>query len=765
MKAKNEFIEYIDKIYLENPIINYRKILSPIKSLGLPAIYTILELAETSDVDKKLFLFNIVSELGNRKAIPLLSKILHNQLRDDDTRILALMATTRLGGKVEFDSFYSTINNFEMLGRFFVLNALNEIDNPMAIEELTEQFSSITRDGKVSVLMEFIKIKDDERILPTISAWIDRVEDDLQEYIIVTFLNSRSKVAYNYLQEIIQRVKNPVIQEKAREAIFKLGRAPLIPQNPDLTYKFYKSFITSSDGSGSSIYVYAVKTPRNTIKMLDFIVNDITGINDAFGLEFNPGDFKSFYEKLVSENFYIISEVDAPFLLKRIKDAENRTILKGNRLPVPYLSHRYIFNSLLPPANNDSEIRFNEYIAGIKSKSSELLPRTPELYHKNEINLSWFIEFDEMPNVSFELNELIALKIEKNPAAEEFYWKIFHQIFTDEFIKLIEKRLQQYAFIAFLNNDLPNADLAIAAALELTRIKPAKHIFLKKMFDFSIDIFQNRGRNSNIEKLIEEEFPEFNENHLQTWIKSAKNDNDDWMEEEWWGDNIPDLNSVSAFEAFLTDKTPLLLPKNNTMTYIEKLFFLKEKFPDTRFSRTVPKTIKGMKPKDLIRLLNFWETAHDSYLYSLIGAIDWKNLRQELGLYIDRKIIRGNFKDVEYILANRMPTRGYEDVHIDLAKRLWTEYVYMNDGQVEPMNKPATWAAGLEYLVGSMIYAKDPQTELAHDYGISPASVGSRYRMLKDTLNLYIFNNEIQKVTEQMDELLYTIYKTLEEDV
>ncbi|MBN2088224.1 hypothetical protein JW964_01355 [candidate division KSB1 bacterium] len=765
MKAKEEFIEYIDKIYLENPIKSYRKILSPIKSLGLPAIYTILELAETSHVDKKLFLFNIISELGNRKAIPLLSKILHNQLRDDDTRILALMATTRLGGKVDFDSFYATINNFEMLGRFFVLNALNEMDNPLAIEELTEQFSGITREGKISILMEFVKIKDDERILPTISAWIDRVDDELQEYIIVTFLNSRSKIAYNYLQEIIQRVKNPTIQEKAREAIFKLGRAELIPQNPELTYKFYKAFITSSDGSGSSIFVYAVKTQRNTIKMLDFIVNDTIGINDAFGLEFNQNDFKSFYEKLINENFYIIGEVDAPFLLKRIKEAENRTILKGNRLPLPYLSHRYIFNSLLPVSNNESENKFNEFAGEIKHKSHELLPRSPELYNHNEINLSWFIEFDEMPNISFELNELIEQIMNNNPQSEVLYWKIFHQIFTGEFVKLIEMRLQQYAFISFLNNNLPTAELAIAAAIELTQIIPEQHIFLKKMFDFSIEIFQNRGRNSNIEKLIQEEFPEFNEGHLKTWIQSAKNNNEDWMDEEWWGENIPELNSVSAFEAFLTDKTPLLLPKNNTMTYIEKLFFLKEKFPDTRFSRTVPRSIKGMKPKDIIRLLNFWETAHDSYLYSLIGAIDWKNLRQELGLYIDRKIIRGNFKDVEYILANRMPTRGYEDVHIDLARRLWTEYVFMNDGQVEPMNKPATWAAGLEYLVGSMIYAKDPQIELARDYGISPASVGARYRMLKDTLNLYIFNNEIQKVTEQMDELLYTIYKTLEEDV
>lgn len=765
MKAKEEFIEYIDKIYLENPIKSYRKILSPIKSFGLPAIYTILELAETGDVDKKLFLFNIISELGNRKAVPLLSKILHNQLRDDDTRILALMATIRLGGKVDFDSFYATINNFEMLGRFFVLNALNEIDNPMAIEELTEQFSNVTRDGRISILMEFLKVKDDERILPTLSAWIDRVEEELQEYLIVAFLNSRSKVAYNYLQEIIQRVKNPVIQEKAREAIFKLGRTTLLPQNQELTYKFYKGFITSSDGSGSSIFVYAVKTAQNTIKMLDFIVNDTNGINDAFGLEFNQNDFKSFYEKLIHEDFYIIGEVDAPFLLKRIKEAENRTISKGNRLPLPYLSHRYIFNSLIPVLNNESEKKFNDFLAEIRPKSHQLLPRTPELYNHNEINLSWFIEFDELPNISFELNELLDQKMDSHPEYEEHYWKIFHQIFTGEFVKLIEARLHQYAFISFLNNNIEKAELAAAAAIELALLKPEQHVFLLKMFVFSIDIFQNRGRNSNIEKLIQEEFPEFNESNLKDWIQTPKNENDDWMEEEWWGENIPELNSVSAFEAFLTDKTPLLLPRNNTMTYIEKFFFLKEKFPDTRFSRTVPKSIKGMKPKDLIRLLNFWETAHDSYLYSLIGAIDWKNLRQELGLYIDRKIIRGHFKDVEYILANRMPTRGYEDVHIDLAKRLWTEYVFMNDGLVEPMNKPATWAAGLEYLVGSMIYAKDPQIDLARDYGISPASVGARYRILKDTLNLHIFNNEIQKVTEQMDELLYTIYKTLEEDV
>ncbi|MDZ7262547.1 MAG: DUF6398 domain-containing protein, partial [candidate division KSB1 bacterium] len=205
---------------------------------------------------------------------------------------------------------------------------------------------------------------------------------------------------------------------------------------------------------------------------------------------------------------------------------------------------------------------------------------------------------------------------------------------------------------------------------------------------------------------------------------------------------------------------PPVFPLDGTLSEWEKLKLLQSKMPQMPFAKTMPPDLQQWSLAERIRTVNLWETAYDNYIETLIGGIDWEKLRQELEISISNMPLEGFPAEVETLFLAQMPSRGYDEEHLQLARRLWREYIVIKDYQILPKGKPETWAAGVEYLIGALCYDRDPQQQVATNYGVSTASLAARYKELKETLNLEIFTHEFDKHLSHIADLLKTVIKT-----
>lgn len=73
----------------------------------------------------------------------------------------------------------------------------------------------------------------------------------------------------------------------------------------------------------------------------------------------------------------------------------------------------------------------------------------------------------------------------------------------------------------------------------------------------------------------------------------------------------------------------------------------------------------------------------------------------------------------------------YEDV---LA--IWLDFINQVYPDVPRIIKPQTWAAGLEYSLARFHFLNLTQKELALKYGVSPASVGAKYKIINQALQI-----------------------------
>lgn len=486
MNAQSEIRQQIEKLYSQSTSIQLtQEILYFLKQQGMESIHVILDLAESADPQKKYFLYNLISELGNKKAIKTLRNLLENPEIPDETQLLMMMTIVRLGGQIDFDKIISEINNYEILCRFFALSALSAVDNPTIFEELIDQISEITDIRDELIWEELALIENDPRLVPLASALLDRVEEKWYGYLITMFENSQSQAAFPYLKELIQRTANKPLQDAARNTIFKIAQqtTPELEQYP---FRFYKAFISSGDGDGSSICIFAVKTRFDSIRLLTFVLNDLEGIKEAFGLELPSNAFEAFIEKMGYGGLFEIAEVDAEYIFTRKELGEQLTIENSEILPTTYLVWRSIFNCEC--AKNPKLMRkpdFNALQQRVYNERLTLLHATPALFENIEIKMSWFLDFYDLEDI---MNQA------ENPDSTEKAANISHKmdnLFDKSLLELLKNRLEHYAYVCFLNQSKSNARLALAAAQTLFEVPVNEHPFLKEMFRQSLNVLKN----------------------------------------------------------------------------------------------------------------------------------------------------------------------------------------------------------------------------------------------------------------------------------
>ncbi len=105
------------------------------------------------------------------------------------------------------------------------------------------------------------------------------------------------------------------------------------------------------------------------------------------------------------------------------------------------------------------------------------------------------------------------------------------------------------------------------------------------------------------------------------------------------------------------------------------------------------------------------------------------------------------FQDIENVFLSNMRRHDYKSLPRKIAKRLWAETIYLTDGNLQPMAKPFSWGAGIELLVGSLIFDRTPMEILEIDYQISSSTIRKRMEQLCEILNTKVFTYPFQKLS------------------
>lgn len=787
MNAERELIENIEQLYHQKPSTqHYRDSLAQLRCKGLSAIRTILELAQKVDSDRQVFLFNLISELGNKKAIRMLSRHVNHQEHSDEFKLLALFTIIRLGGQVDLDEFYAAIDNFELLGKYFVLTALNEANNPLFIESFIEQFYEITEYNDFSIFSEFLQLRRDPRVVPLIGSLIDRANDAMLEYMIPILQKSESHEAFHYLKEIIQRTKNPQLQQQAQSAIFDLAQHKM--QQPGvedrLQYDFNKAYVTSGDGAGSSIYIFSVKTPAGFIRLISFVGNDVQGIRDAFGLELKPGEFQDFVEKMTDELFYEITEVNAGYFLKMKNQFERLTYETENYFPIPYLAWRTLFHCSFQNTINSERPGFKKFIKDVETTTSQFIHRTHELFQYNEIKLSWQIEFDEYEDKVVEYFEL-----DKSPDTFE---NIFNQkqailktlsehYFTEKYLGLLKQRLLQFSYICFLKELDEKAKLAATAAFSLDLVADYNNPFLNKLLMNSLNAChqrQNYDDDAQIDDLslldlldedeldLLDDYDDIDdEDEFDYYDDEEDEDSEFWDDlEEEVEDMLDEENNelplVDMIREVVRNEYPELAQARNAKTQLEKLeviFNLDANNPLAKNWKDIKKSLQLNSEK--ILMLNWLENQFDWFIEIHVDNFDWKQLRQELEFPEYDKSRNELLGKIETVFSEGLYFQNFTQDEIDHAKRLWSDFLIFSDYAVSPRQKPQTWAAAIHYIIAKMHLKNIGIQDAAEIYAVGVASTRDRYRQIVDELELIVYEDKSDKFLKQLGRLLTLIKK------
>ncbi len=70
------------------------------------------------------------------------------------------------------------------------------------------------------------------------------------------------------------------------------------------------------------------------------------------------------------------------------------------------------------------------------------------------------------------------------------------------------------------------------------------------------------------------------------------------------------------------------------------------------------------------------------------------------------------------------------------ARAIWFDFINQLYPNMPRIVKPETWAAGLEYCLAQFHFLYLTQEELARAYGVSPSSVGRKYKQINDILKI-----------------------------
>lgn len=740
---ESQLLKLIEKLYSEKlNEYEYNDILDQLKKYKTSASRLVFNLIEKKDDDRAKFLLYLLGDIEATGSINKLMNMIKDPNVTDEIKLIVSTTIQRLGGEIDFEQFLSNLKDPAELGRQVLENLLDNSENPFFIQKLLEDFHQVNRDGQMASLDDLSYRSADKRVLNIADPLSDIVDDELKLKIIDILVNSHHQRAFSILQKIIRRTKSKQVQTAAQQGIFQLGKYVSQTQATDEpAFKFHKAYMTSVDGIGSSICLFAVSNKNGEIFCIDVVTNTELGIKDSFGVIQSKNEFREFVNNFKLEPGFFTVEMPANILIDKVKEAEELTVNLQRALPLEYLAFRRVLDDVSYDDSLGKKLidSFQKFREETLLHKDALVYKTESLFNHREIQESWLLEpefidplLDDFNDAYYPASE--SLKEIDIRRVMELVARVIKQACTEEFLKILKKRLTDFAFISFVARKNKLAELAIVASETLDNFDEEFHPFLFRMVSNSF--IRRSVMDLDLEEdddFEEEEFDEeFDEEKLYAELERQFGVD---IDDEFEDDNPYEDHPRERFEG-----QELLLPESAHLSGLQKLQLLAEKMPKTDFGKFFDPKIMSADLETKIKYVNYLQTAFNRFVTYYTNYFDWDALRKQLNISTSRKYFTNDLLYIEKRVITSMTDYEYHKYYIDYATRLWSEAVLLSKGNLNPMKKPETWAAALEYLACAINPYRPSQQEVANYYEISVATLGNRLKVLKKLLNLKVYS-------------------------
>lgn len=146
-----------------------------------------------------------------------------------------------------------------------------------------------------------------------------------------------------------------------------------------------------------------------------------------------------------------------------------------------------------------------------------------------------------------------------------------------------------------------------------------------------------------------------------------------------------------------------------------------------------------------LRQLNGIESRFDDVLRAdpQTRFLDWDVLREELDLLPPA---HSPWLLLLETLRERLGSVGYHPLHVARAARLWRDFIVAEEEQLNSLQVPDGWIAGLDYLLQALYFVGDETQEgIGQRHNVSTSTVGLRFRALVEALNIHLFDHPARK--------------------
>lgn len=697
------------------------------KKRGLPHLLRMI-----SDADERTHITaaQLLIALEDRSVVRPLLTLFDDPTLDDWCKLSIFSVLQYFDVPVDMESLHRRLRDPEALARRSQEGLLNSFSQASELAQF------------INILVEYVPLEErpemiyhlaemeDPRVLFPLRAALHMPEEAAVLAAIEGLNMLRAAIAIPWLEKLAQYGPTGMIRQEASKVAGHLTMrasvpgADLIREMPLLAeaqWPLHSCRLTTIDGSGGQIAFVARKRSDGYLILADMMFNDHEGLKDCFGADMIiEEELEEMLDELTSEGIATV-EVRLERCREAVERAYNQALAIGRRLPLEY----FAWEGMLVGEDTRSVEEWPAEEVDITAYP-QLLANSIELLTLEEME-SWFFNPEEIDAFAERYRHHIWRPHISRPRMLRMLRQGVESVVDEAHRALLHDRLRRQAWLLaqiYADEEVWRWAMAASAGLGERGIPSDQHPLLLGMMGASLD---NLLSTDLLDKILEWE--------EETWLQIL---------EGTWGPlatSQPALSEWAKLRSFLQE------------TELEAPAVLVD-----LVSADQPRSLleRADRVQAALRALNWLESLFDEeieeHLYEA-GGLDWRKLRQELGLIPTAEMKSPVLQEIEADFVEGLDLEGCPLAIVDRARQLWDDYILLTQGQVRPLRKPESWAAGMEYLLHLLYFVWQTQAEAGELYEVSAATVGKRYRALRDELGVEIFSYRFEKSWQAMEKL------------
>jgi hypothetical protein len=283
------------------------------------------------------------------------------------------------------------------------------------------------------------------------------------------------------LQQMLTETKEKKVRKTIKRSLYRLrakgvpvgegsrdrGRSVLRPPQAEPP----EGFGTGIDPGGHRLLILVIPHAGRGLTVMRAVIGDTQGLVDFTGAEMTRKEFKSFFENLQEESLFPLIQMEASYVGLLLFRAYHLTLEKKETPSQDYLHLKSEIERV--KKEYEKPLIYGYLSRGELEGDDRWLRRGGDLL-KDELYMAWIIEEDRIGPYAEALRETQESKLFLNPSQkearfQEIYLKAMSELFSEEWKRLYQRRLEETAYILNALGKEEEARIALSVAIELER--------------------------------------------------------------------------------------------------------------------------------------------------------------------------------------------------------------------------------------------------------------------------------------------------------